>query len=106
MNFLFISSICLCFKLRYYIELSTPETLKLFGSTKSEISKDKNDENVLHLEITEVVFVPCKIVNHNYQQSSKVWYTFLPNKSFGQLLDILLANFTFVKTFNSETFTY
>ena len=64
------------------------ETIKLLESTKSKTSKDKNGENVLHLEITEVVLVHCNIVNNDYQQDSRVLYTFVPNKSFGQLLDI------------------
>ena len=58
-----------------------------------------------HLEITEVVLVHCNIVNNNYQQNPRVLYTFVPNKSFGQLLDILLKIFVFVKTFYSE-FSY
>ena len=41
-----------------------------------------------HLEITEVILVVCNIVNNDYQQDSKVLYAFVPNKSFGQLLDI------------------
>ena len=66
----------------YYIELLTPETMKLFGSTKSEIIKDGNDENVLHLEITEMVLVHCNIINNDYEHDSRVFYTFVSNKSF------------------------
>ena len=58
--------------------------MKLLGSTKNE---DKIDKNIPHLEIIEVVLVDCNIVNNDYQQDSKVLYTFLPNRSFGQLLD-------------------
>ena len=58
-----------------------------------------------HLEITDVVLRHCNNVNNNYQQDSRVLYTFVPNKSFGQLLDISPKNFIFVKTFNSE-FSY
>ena len=58
-----------------------------------------------HLEITEVALVHCNDVNSNYQHSSRVLYTFIPNKSFGQLLDISLEKFLFLKTFNSE-FSY
>ena len=54
--------------------------MKLLGSTKSEINKDKNGENVPHLEITEVVLVHCNIVKNEYQQDSRVLYTFVPNK--------------------------
>ena len=62
--------------------------MRLLGSTESKITKDKNGENVPHLEITEVVFVHCNIVNNDYQQDSRVLYTFVPNKFFGSLLDI------------------
>ena len=76
--------------------------MKLFGSIKSKITKDKNVENVHHLEITEVVLLHSNIVNNDYQQDSRVLYTFVPNKSFGQLLDISPKNFIFLKTFDSE----
>ena len=58
-----------------------------------------------NLEITEVVLIYCNIVNNDYQQDSRVLYTFVPNKSFGQLLDISPKNLIFLKTFNSE-FSY
>ena len=77
------------------------ETLKLLGSTKSKITKDENGENVSHLEIIEVVLMHCNIVNSDYQQDLRVLYIFVPNKYFGQLLDISPKNFTFLKTFNS-----
>ena len=54
-------------KNRYNLQLSTPETMKLLGSTENKITKDKISENVPHLEITEVVLVHCNIVNNNYQ---------------------------------------
>ena len=69
--------------------------MKLLGSTESEITKDKNCENVPHLEITEVISVYCNIFNNDYQQDSGVLYTFVPNKSFDQLLDISPKNFIF-----------
>ena len=86
----------------YHLELLTPETMKLLGSTKSKINKDKNGENVPHLEITEVVLLHCNIVNSNYQQDSRALYISAPDKSFGQLLDISSKNFISLKTFNSE----
>ena len=89
-------------KAGYYLELLTPETMKLLGSTKSEITKNKNGENVLRLEITEVVLVHFNIVNNSYQQDTRVFYMFAPYKSFGQLLDISPKNVIFLKTFNSE----
>ena len=66
--------------------------MKLLGSTKSKITKDENGENVPHLEITEVVLIHCNIVNSDYQQDSRVLYTFVTNKSFDQLLDISPKN--------------
>ena len=57
-------------KAGYYLELLTYETMKLLGSTENRITKDKNGENVPHLEITEVVLVRCNIVNNDYQQDS------------------------------------
>ena len=62
--------------------------MKLLGSTESKITKDKNGENVHYLEITEVASVHCNIAHKDYQQHSKVLYMFIPNKLFGQLLDI------------------
>ena len=58
--------------------------MKLLGSIKNNITVDKNGEHLPHLEITEVVSVHCNIVNNNCQQDSRVLYTFLPNKLFGQ----------------------
>ena len=71
----------------YYLELLTSETVELFGSSKSKIIKDKNGESVLHLKIAEVVLAHCNFFNNNYQQDSRVLYTFIPNISFGQLLE-------------------
>ena len=82
-------------KTGYHLELLTPETMKSLRSIKNKIIKYENGENVPHLEITEVVLVHCNIVDNNYQEDSRVLYTFFPNKSFGQLLDISLKNFIF-----------
>ena len=86
----------------YYLELLTSETMKLLGSTESKITKDKNGENVPHLEIIELVLVHCNLVNNYYQQDSRILYTFVPNKTFGSLLEISPTNQVFLKTFNSE----
>ena len=69
------------FKLKtgYFLKILTLETMKLLGSTKSKINKDKNGENMPHLEISEVVLVHCNIVNNDYQQDPRVLYTFVPN---------------------------
>ena len=86
----------------YSLDLLTPETMKLLGSTENKIIKDKNGENVPHLEITEVLLVHCDIVNNDYPQDSRVLYTFVPNKPTGSLSEISPTNHIFLKTFNSE----
>ena len=86
----------------YYLELLTPETMILLESTESKINKDKNGQNVPHLEIVELVLVHCNLVNNDYQQDSRILYIFVPNKAFGSLLENLPPNHVFLKTFNSE----
>ena len=86
----------------YSLELLTPETIKLCGSTKNKITEYKSGENTRHLKIMEVVLIHCNIANDDYQQDSRVLYTFVPNKPFGSLLEISSANHIFLKTFNSE----
>ena len=81
-------------KNEYGLELLTPQTQIL--------TKDKNGENVWHLEITEAVLVHCNIVNNDYQQGSTVLYRFVANTPFGSLLEISSANHIFLKVFNSE----
>ena len=89
-------------KTGFYIELLTPKTMKLLGSTKNKITNDKKGENVPNLEITEVVLVHCNIVNNDYQKDSRVLYKFVLNKPFGSLFEISPTNFISLKTFNSE----
>ena len=79
--------------------------MKLFLSAKSIITKNRNWEHAPHLEITVVVLIHCNIFNNVHQQDSRVLHTFVPNKSFGQLLNNSPKNFIFLKTFNSE-FSY
>ena len=86
----------------YSLELLTPETMKLLGSTENKIIEDKKGENVPHLEITEVVLVHCNILNNDYQQDSRVLCTFVPNKPFGSLLENSPTSHIFLKIFNSE----
>ena len=76
--------------------------MKLLGSTKNKIIEDKNGENMPRLEITKVVSVHCNMVNNDYQQDSRVLYTFVQNKPFGSLLEISPTSHIFLKTFNSE----
>ena len=86
----------------YYLERLTPETMKLLESTESKIIKNKNGQNVPHLEVAELVLVYCKLVNNDYQQDFRILYTFVRNKTFGSLLEISPTNQVFLKTFNSE----
>ena len=62
--------------------------MKLLGSTKIDVDKDKDGEDVPKLESVEVVLVHCNLVNNSYQQASKVLFTFVPHKQFGQLITI------------------
>ena len=83
----------------YYPELLMPERIKLLGSNKSKMTKDRT---VPRLEITEVVLIHFNIVNNYYQHDSRVLYTFITNKLFGQLVHVSPKNFIFLKTFDSE----
>ena len=76
--------------------------MKLLGSAVSKITKDKNGENVPRLEVVELVLVHCNLVNNEYQQDSRILFAFVPNKTFGSLLEITPTNHVFLKTFNSE----
>ena len=89
-------------KAGYKLELLTPETMKLLGSTKKDVDKDKNGENVPKLESVEVVLVHCNLVKNDYQHTSKVLFTFVPNKQFGQLINISPHSLTMMNTVNTE----
>ena len=67
------------------LELQTPETMKLLGSTKKLINKTQNGQNVPSLEVVKVVLVQCNLVGNQYQQKSEVLYNFIPNKSYAYL---------------------
>ena len=86
----------------YKLELLSPETMKLLGSTKKDVDQDKDGEDVPKLESVEVVLVHCNLVNNNYQQASKVLFTFVPNKQFGQLINIAPHSLTMLGTTNTE----
>ena len=75
-------------KTGYKLELLSSETMKLLGSTKKDVDQDKIGEDVPKLESVGVVFVHCNLVNNSYQQTSKLLFTFVPNKQFGQLINI------------------
>ena len=76
--------------------------MKLLGSTKIDVDKDKDGEDVPKLESVEVVLVHCNLVNNSYQQASKVLFTFVPNKQFGQLITISLHLLTMLKPINVQ----
>ena len=84
-------------KTGYYLKILTPETMKLLKNTKSNIDKNEKGKNKLNLEVTEIVLAHCNIANNDYQQDWRVLYTFVPNKSFGQLLDISSKYVIFLK---------
>ena len=89
-------------KARHKLELLSPETMKLLGSAKKDVDKDKDGEDVPKLESVEVVLVHCNLVNNSYQQASKVLFTFVPNKQFGQLITISPHLLTMLKTASAE----
>ena len=89
-------------KTGYTLELLSEETMQLLGSSKKVIDQNKDVELPLKLEIIEVVSVHCNLVNNNYQQASKVLFTFVPNKQFGQLITITSHSPTMLKTTNAE----
>ena len=95
----------LVFKIKdgYKLELQTPETMKLFGSTEKLIDKTENGEKVQSLEVVEVVLVQCNLVDSQYQEKTEVLYTFTPNKSYAYLLSVEPSNLVFLETYNTES---
>ena len=89
-------------KTGYKLELLTEKTMQLLGSSKKDIDQNKDVEIVPKLETVEVVLVHCNLVNNNCQQVSKVLFTFVPNKQFGQLFTITPHSPTMLKTANAE----
>ena len=86
----------------YKLELLTPETMRLWGSTKKDVDADKNSEIVPKLESAEVVLVHCNLVKNDYWHSSKVLFSIVPNKQFGQLINISPNSLTMINTVNTE----
>ena len=89
-------------KTGYKLELLSPETMKLLGSTKKDVDKNKDGEDVPKLESVEFVLVHCNIVNNTYQKASKVIFTFVPSEQFGQLITISPHLLTMLKTNSAE----
>ena len=89
------------FKIKSGYKLLSKETMRLLGSS-SDIDDDKNSELVPKLESFDLVLVHCNVVNNNYQQASKVLFTFVPNKKYGQLITVSPETLIMLKTVNTE----
>ena len=89
-------------KSRYKLELLSKETMRLLGSSSDTIDGDKNSELVPKLESVDLVLVHCNVVNKNYQQASKVLFTFVPNKKYGQLITVSPETLIMLKPVNTE----
>ena len=89
-------------KTGHKLELLSEETMQLLGSSKKVIDKNKDGEIVPRIETVEVVLVHCNLVNNNHQQASKVLFTFVPNKQFGQVNTITPHSLAMLKTTNAE----
>ena len=86
----------------YKLELLSKETMKLLGSTTNSIDKDKDGDLVPRLESVHLVLVHCNLINNSYQQASKVLFTFVPNKKYGQLITVSPHSLIMLKTVNTE----
>ena len=86
----------------YKLELLTFETMKLLGSTKKDVGKDKDGEIVPKLQSLEVVLVHCNLVTNYYQHESKVLFSFVANKQFGQLINISPNSLRMMNTVNTK----
>ena len=84
------------------LELLSSETMKLLGSTKKDVDQDKDEEDVPKLQSVEVVLAHCNLVNNNYQQASKVLFTFVTNEQFGKLINIAPNSLIMLSTTNAE----
>ena len=89
-------------KTGYKLELLSPETMKLLRSTKGDVDQDKDGEDMPKLESVEVVLRNCNLANNNYQQASKILYTFVPSKQFGQLINISPHSLAMLNTTNTK----
>ena len=89
-------------KTGYKLEFLSKETMKLLESTKQVTDEENNSENVPKLESVEVVLMHCNVVKNDYQQGSKVIFTFVPNKQIRQLVNISLRSLIMVNTINTQ----
>ena len=86
----------------YKLELLSKETMRLLGSSADTIDGDKNSELVPKLESVDLVLVHCNLVNNSYEQASKVLFTYVPNKKYGQLITVSPNLLIMLKTINTE----
>ena len=89
-------------KTGYKLELFSLETMQLLKSTKKDVDEDKGGEDVPKLESVETVLVHCNLVNENYHQASKVLFTFVPTKLFGQLITIAPHSLAMLNATNTK----
>ena len=89
-------------KTGYKLELLTPKTMKLLGSAKNVVHKDRDGKIVTKLESVEIALVHCNLVKNDYQHTSKILFSFVPNKQFGQLINISPHSLTMMTTVNTE----
>ena len=89
-------------KSEYNLELLSKETMRLSGGMSNSTDKDKNSELVPKLESVDLVLVHCNLVNNGYQKASKVLFTFVPNKKYGQLITVSPHSLIMLKTVNTE----
>ena len=89
-------------KTGYKLELLTPETMRLLGGSKKGVDKNKDSENEPKFEAVEAVLVDCNLVKNDYQHTSKVLFTFVRKKQFGQLINISPHSLTMMNTANTE----
>ena len=85
----------------YKLEILLKETMKLLASMSNSIDKDKNSELVPKLDSVDLVLVHYNVVNNSYQQASKVLFTFVPNKKYGQLITVSPHSLIMLKTVNT-----
>ena len=85
----------------YKLELLSKETVRLLESSADTIDGDKNSELVPKLESVDLVLVHCNLVNNSYQQVSKVLFTFVPNKKYGQLITVSPETLIMLKAVNT-----
>ena len=89
-------------KTGYKLELLSKETMRLLGSTTNTTDKEKNSELVPKLESVDLALMHCNLVNNTYQKASKVLFTFVPDKSYGQLIASIPHPLMMLKTVNTE----